>query len=158
MTAQIVVNLVIALIWMLLQDTPSLNQFIFGYLLGAGVLYYIHRQAATPFYLRRVVAGIELVVIFLYEVAWSSLRVAYLLAHPKLPINPGLLALPLDARSDVQITMLAGMITMTPGTLSVEVSHDRSHLFIHALELDDPTETAQTLKKKFERRILEVVT
>lgn len=157
MMTQFVTNVVIALAWMFLQDTLTLNNLILGYIIGLALLYFAVRRSDTPFYLNRVLAGLELGLVFLYEVARSSLRVAYLILHPKLPVNPGLVAVPLDVTTDAQITILAGMITMTPGTLSVDVSPDRAYLYVHALELDDPDDARASFKNVFERRIMEVL-
>src|SRR5690606_40710359 len=115
------------------------------------------RRLESPFWLHRVLAFVKLAVIFLAEVVRSSVRVSYLILHPKLPISPGLVAVPLDVTSDEAITIFAGMITVAPGSLWVGLSDDRKYLFVHALEAGDPHKAAAFFKNAFERHMLEVL-
>jgi multicomponent Na+:H+ antiporter subunit E len=73
-------------------------------------------------------------------------------------MHPGVIAVPLDARTDAEITLLANLITLTPGTLSIDVSADRKVLYIHTMDLgDDPVRFRREIKEGFERRLLEVM-
>jgi multicomponent Na+:H+ antiporter subunit E len=74
-------------------------------------------------------------------------------------MRPGVIAIPLNARTDVEITLLANLITLTPGTLSLDVSADRSVLYIHVMYIDndDIDAVRRKIKEGFERRILEVL-
>jgi len=153
---QFVVTLIIAGVWMFLQQTLAWENFVVGFLIGLVVMSFAVRRLDTPFYMHRVLAFVKLAVIFLAEVVRSSVRVSYLILHPKLPVSPGLVAVPLDVTSDEAITMFAGMITMAPGSISVELSDDRKYLFVHALEAGDPHKAAAFFKNAFERHILEV--
>jgi Multisubunit Na+/H+ antiporter, MnhE subunit len=153
---QFVVNLVIAVVWALLQDTLSWHNLVVGFFVGMVVLNFAVRRLEHPFYMHRVLAFLKLTLIFFAEVVRSGLRVSYLILHPKLPISPGLVAVPLDVTSDEAITMLAGMITMAPGSISIELSNDRKVLYVHALEAGDPHKAAAFFKNAFERHILEV--
>jgi multicomponent Na+:H+ antiporter subunit E len=66
-------------------------------------------------------------------------------------------AVPLDARTDAEIVLLANLITLTPGTLSLDLSDDRTVLYVHAMYLTDPDELRREIKEGFERRVLEVL-
>jgi multicomponent Na+:H+ antiporter subunit E len=86
----------------------------------------------------------------------SNLRVAYDVLSPHPRIAPAIVELPLTASGDGEITALANLISLTPGTLSLKVSDDRRALFVHVMYLDDePTAIAEL--KDLERRILEVL-
>lgn len=78
---------------------------------------------------------------------------------PGLNIRPGIIAVPLDAKTDAEITVLAQVITLTPGTLSMDVSPDRSTLYVHALYVPngDKQTIIDEIKNGFERRLLEVM-
>jgi multicomponent Na+:H+ antiporter subunit E len=71
-------------------------------------------------------------------------------------LAPGFIAFPLTARSDAEITLLANLITLTPGTLSVDVSDDRSTLYIHAITVGDKQALIADIAKSFEARVIEV--
>lgn len=75
--------------------------------------------------------------------------------RPRMDLKPGIFAFPLTVESDFEITLLANMITLTPGTLSVDVSDDRRTLFVHALDCSDPDATRRDIANGFERKIME---
>jgi multicomponent Na+:H+ antiporter subunit E len=84
--------------------------------------------------------------------------VAYIVVNPWYPLRPGIVAIPLDARTDAEITLLANLITLTPGTLSIDVSADRKVLYIHVVELgEQPDQVRHKIKERLERRLLEVM-
>lgn len=155
--AQFITNLVIAVVWALLQETPTVSSFFVGYLIGLFILHFTVGRLDSELYTRRLFAFVRLILVFLGEVVRGGVRVSYLLLHPRLPISPGIIAVPLDVKSDEAITMFAGMITMAPGSISVELSEDRKYLFVHALEAADPDKAAADFKNAFERHILEVL-
>lgn len=91
---------------------------------------------------------------FLWEIIKSNLRVAYDVLTPGFRMRPGVIGIPLEARTDLEITLLANLITLTPGTLSLDVSSDRRTLYIHAMYADDPEKVRKEIKAGFERRVL----
>ncbi len=95
-----------------------------------------------------------LAMIFFYELGMSAWSVVRLVIRPRLEMRPAIVALPLSTGRDFEITMLANMITLTPGTLSVDVSEDKSTLYVHALDVDDPDELRRYIKRTFESRIM----
>jgi len=98
-----------------------------------------------------------LILFYMWEMLVSNLRVAYDILTPRHYMRPGIVAVPLDARTDIEILALANLISMTPGSLSVEVSSDRRTLFVHAMYLDDAAELRRQIKQDLERRVLEVL-
>ncbi len=107
--------------------------------------------------LRQTLAILRLGWLFLYELLLSSLQVAWDVITPQHLSRPGILAIPLTAETDAEITVLSNLMCLTPGTLSLDVSADRRHLYIHAMFIEDPAIAVQTLKEKFERRVLEAM-
>lgn len=157
MSHQVLGNIIVAVVWVFLQNEFTGQNFAVGYLVGAAFSFFLSRNTGEKFYLRRVVAALELLVVFLYELVVANVKVAYLVLHPKLPVRPGLIKVPLAVTSDSQITMFARMVTMTPGTIFVDVSPDQKYAYVHVLDLDDPGRLRDSLKSGFERRILEVM-
>jgi multicomponent Na+:H+ antiporter subunit E len=95
--------------------------------------------------------------LFTRELLLSALRVAWIVVQPRLLIRPAIVAYPLTVTTDAQITLLANMITLTPGTLSVDVSDDRRTLFIHALDVPSRDALIGDIAGGFETRLLEVL-
>jgi multicomponent Na+:H+ antiporter subunit E len=99
---------------------------------------------------------LSLLLLFVRELILSALKVAWLVLQPKLRVRPAIIAYPLTVTSDAQITLLANMITLTPGTLSVDVSADRKTLYVHAIDLESKEALIGDVAAGFERKILEV--
>jgi multicomponent Na+:H+ antiporter subunit E len=86
----------------------------------------------------------------------ANLRVAYEVLTPGYQMRAAIIAIPLDANSDLEITVLANLITLTPGTLSLDVSADRKILYIHAMHVHDVEKFRKEIKVRLERRVMEV--
>lgn len=156
MPFQMLINIVIAVTWMFLTDQWSSVGFLKGYLIGLFLLFLMRRFLPQRFYMRRVWAFLVLLFIFLKELVLSSLIVVRQVLRPKLNIRPGIFAMQTELRSDFEITTLACLITLTPGTLTLEVSEDKRTLYIHAMDIDDAEQTIQAIKRTFEKAIMEV--
>ena len=72
-------------------------------------------------------------------------------------MKPAIIGYPLEAKTDIEITLIANCITLTPGTLSLDVSEDKSLLYIHCMYVDSKEEVIQSIKQGFEKRILEIL-
>jgi multicomponent Na+:H+ antiporter subunit E len=97
------------------------------------------------------------VAFFVKELILSALKVAWLVVQPQLRLRPAIIAYPLTLTTDAQITLLANMITLTPGTLSVDVSADRKTLYIHAIDLENRDRLIGDIASGFETRVLSVL-
>jgi multicomponent Na+:H+ antiporter subunit E len=92
-----------------------------------------------------------------WELLAANVSVARtVLLEPLEKINPAFLAIPLDAKTDAEIALLANLITLTPGTLSLDVSTDRSVLYIHTLDVEDVDALRVEIKRTLEKGLLEV--
>ncbi len=98
----------------------------------------------------------RLAVVFARELAMSNLAVARIVLSPKMVINPGIIAYKTELTSELTITFLANLITLTPGTLTVEISKDHSILYIHTLNIESPEETTESIRGTFEKELLEL--
>jgi len=152
-------NILLALVWIGMTGEFTPVNFVVGFGLGMLILFFARRVIGTPYYLAKMVQVLELFVFVLWELILANLRVAYDVLTPGYRMRPGVVAIPLDARTDVEITLLANLITLTPGTLSLDVSSDRRVLYIHIMYIDndDLAEVRRKIKTGFERRVLEVL-
>ena len=94
-------------------------------------------------------------LIFLRELVMSSLVVARDVLRPGHAYRSAIVGVPLDLRSDGQITLLANMVTLTPGTTSLLVSDDRETLYVHVMDTTSPEETIASIKDGFEKKVME---
>lgn len=151
----LLINILLALAWAAVSGSFSQINLLFGFVLGMFALSVIREQVGTTGYLERSRKIISLALLFLYELVMSAVRVLLLLIRPNLDIKPGIIAYPLKVDRDFEITILANLITLTPGTLSVDVSHDRKILYVHSIDCSDPDSIRNDIATGFERKILE---
>jgi multicomponent Na+:H+ antiporter subunit E len=156
MAFQIMLNFFIALLWMFLTISFNASTFIVGFLLGALMLWITKGFFPGRFYMNRVWAVIKLISLFLKELVMANIQVLFLIVQPKMPIKPAIFALPTVLEKDWEITLLSNLITLTPGTLVIDISPDSKTLYIHALHYDDADEAIDSIKNTFEKAIQEV--
>lgn len=150
-------NLGLALLWAGLTGSVSLGTLFFGFLVGFGVLAVLHNDAASRPYFRTTRKVVGFALFFLKELIVSSFRVAYDVVTPRDYARPGVIGIPLDARTDLEITLFANILSLTPGTLSLDVSADRRTLYIHAMFIDDPDVLRREIKEGLEHRLLDLM-
>ncbi|MBM7554686.1 Na+/H+ antiporter subunit E [Thalassobacillus pellis] len=156
MNFQIVINIVIAILWMFLSESYTFTTFFVGYMLGIALLFLLQRFIPDAFYLQRVGKILSLIILFIKELLLSNIDIVKLVYKPKLDIEPGIFALPTELKSNWEITLLANLITLTPGTLSIAISEDQSYIYVHAMDIPDVEESINDIKDTFEKAIMEV--
>lgn len=104
--------------------------------------------------MKKAVAALRLTMSFICELLLSNWAVLRIVCDPELPIRPGIIAYNTKLRSDLALTILSNMITLTPGTLTLDISEDRSTLFIHTLAIDDAATVTESIRSAFEVHLL----
>lgn len=151
-------NILLALVWSAATGEFSLANLLFGFVLGYAILFFVRRDLGTGWYVARVPRAIGFVLFYLWQLVLSNLRVAYDVATPGHRMRPAVVAVPLDAKTDAEITLLANLITLTPGTLSLDLSADRKTLYVHVMYMGADSEAARReIKHQLERRVLGVL-
>ncbi|MCA1064928.1 Na+/H+ antiporter subunit E [Rossellomorea sp. AcN35-11] len=156
MAFQILLNFFMAFVWMFLSVSFTSQSFIIGYLLGLLVIFAFRRFFSSRFYLMRVTAVINLFFLFLKELILANISVLKTILRPKLDFQPGIFAFPTELKSDWEITLLANLITLTPGTLVMDVSYDNKMLYVHAIDIPDADQAIKEIRNSFEKAIMEV--
>ncbi|MBX3467621.1 MAG: Na+/H+ antiporter subunit E [Planctomycetes bacterium] len=150
-------------VWLGLSGV-SLPDLVIGVALSLLVLWWAPEPAAPPRPLgerltrglRAVAPSLRLMGVFVVELCLSSLRVTRDVLAPRLRVRPAVLAVPIEARTDAEITVLAGLLSLTPGVLCIDVAADRGRLFVHAMYVNprDLDATRQELRESFEPHVL----
>ena len=146
-------SLLLAAVWAALVGAVDTPHLVVGFVIGYGVLWFL-RPWLSGSYHRKLPLLIGFLAFFLKELVQSTLRVAWEVLTPSRKRRPGIIAVPLEAKTDFEITVLANLLTMTPGTLSLDVSDDRRELYVHAMFVEDPDELRRQIKDELERRVL----
>ena len=142
--------------WVAVTGEISVANLLEGAVLAGLLVLLLRVPLRRRFRLGKVPKALGLLLYFLKEILLSNAAVARSLLSPVSSLSPGIVAVPLDLKSDAGITVLANLITLTPGTLSLDVSPDRKTLFVHALHVEDPDVFRRGVKEGFERRVKEV--
>lgn len=156
MPIQVLINLFIAFLWMFFQDEWSILSFIGGYLVGILVLFCMRRFFPDSFYLKRFISILSLFFLFISESVSSSIYVIRQVIGPKINVTPGIFKLETDLEGDMEITLLALLLTLTPGSVVMEVSPDNRIFYIHGLNLPESEHAVIQSKIKYEKAIKEV--
>jgi len=154
---QILINIVIAVIWTFLQNNYSIASFFFGYAIGLLLLFILRRFLVFDFYFIRIWAVIKLLFLFLKELVIANIDVIKIVLNPNLSnYSPGIVAVPTNLDTKFEITLLASLISLTPGTVSMDFSEDNKIIYIHSIHIEDKDEMIAQIHNTFERAILEV--
>ena len=146
----------LALAWMALTGDWSLPAIVFSGALGWLLLRLVRPLGGEGFRHVRLPRLPGFLLYFLKEVVVANLKVAAAVVAPRGRLRPAIVAVPLAVDRDAEIALLANLITLTPGTLSLDVSPDRRTLYVHAMAVTSPDELRREVRDGFERRILEV--
>lgn len=150
-------NIMLAVSWAALIGEVTALSLAVGFVVGFLILYAVRRLLRPSRYFEKLWQSVRLASLFAWELLLANLRIAYEVATPSHSMRPGVVAIPLDAETDAEITLLANLITLTPGTLSLDVSDDRRVLYIHAMYVDDAEELRRSIKDGFEKRVMELL-
>ncbi len=160
---RIVVFFAAFFVWCFLSWVPDFQHIIVGILAAAFVSFvtaglftdspYVSKRTKRCWYFIRYYLPV-----FLREVIKANIDVAYRVLHPKLPINPGIVKVKTKLKKDIALTFLANSITLTPGTMTVDIDKEKGVLYIHWINVEakDVEGATEIIVKRFEN-ILEKI-
>lgn len=151
------INLLLAVVWSALFGAFSRESLLVGFAVGFIALWLVRPLFGRTRYFGKAFDVFGLIGFFLKELVVSSLRIVALALLPQSRLRARIVALPLAARTDLEITLLANLISLTPGSLSLELTDDRETLLVHVMSADDPATVRPQLKNEMERRVLEML-
>jgi multicomponent K+:H+ antiporter subunit E len=153
------VTLMLAVVWILLQNEFSAGMAVFGLILGILIPWGTSiwwPNAPSGFRMGKLMSY-SLVV--LWDIMVANVQVAWIvLTVPNAKLKPAWIAIPLDLKAPEAITMLAGTITLTPGTVSADLSNEGGCLLVHVLHTEDPDAVRDEIKTRYEARLKEIFT
>ena len=152
-----VLNSLFALGFSAVLGAFSVSGVAAGYAVGFFSLWITRPLYGDDPYFERLPRVLRLAGYFLYQLIVSNLRVLWDVVTPTHTSVPGIVGVPLEARTDLEIAMVANLVSLTPGTLSLDVSEDRRTLFVHVMFIDDIEAVRAEIKDGIERRVLEVL-
>lgn len=150
-------NVLLALVWVLMTGSFSFLNYAFGFSIGYLIILLMSRTLlAVADYPRRLPRLLFFLLYFIEELIKANIKIAIDIITPTFLGKPGVIGLELDAKTNLEITLVANIISLTPGTLSLDVSADKKILFVHAMYLTNKDEVRADLKE-LERKLLSIM-
>lgn len=150
-------TLLLAGVWILLQNKVTAGMAVFGLILGViipqitAVWWPDRPQGFRPLRM------LSYALLVLWDIIIANIQVAWIvLTRPNAKLRPAWVVIPLDLQQPEAITVLAGTITLTPGTVSADLSEEGHSLLVHALDAPDPDAIRDEIKNRYERRLMEI--
>lgn len=153
-------SLLLLACWLCLNNTLGPGQVLLGSVLAVAIPVFTRRFWPEPLLVHRPGRLIAYAALVLYDIVVANLQVAALILGPRSRLAPAYVRVPLDLRRDFAVTVLASTVTLTPGTISVDIARDESGgrvLVVHALRCLDPAELVRSIKDRYERRLMEIL-
>lgn len=151
------VTLLLAIVWILLQNEISAGMVVFGLILGILIPWMTSVWwPDTPKGFRLGKMAVYTVIV-VWDIVVANVQVAWIvLTVPNAKLKSEWIVVPLDLKQPEAITLLAGTITLTPGTVSADLSNEGHSLLVHVLHTHDPDAVRDEIKERYERRLLEI--
>lgn len=158
MLQNFLLNILLTLVWVALTGELNYSNFGFGFTVGFLLLWFINRsRSSNQDYFFRVPKIFAFIFSFMYDMLKANFEVTLDVITPNYNMNPGIIKYEMDAQTDFEITMLANMIALTPGTVVIDISKDKKYMFIHAMYLKDIERFKRSLKERTEKKLLEII-
>ncbi len=155
--SHLLLNTMLALVWALLTGTFEPGNLLVGFVLGYFILFAAQRVVGTSSYFDKVPEVLSFAAYFLWALVAANLRVAGDVLRANRHLRPSVLAVPLEAHTHAEVTLLSNLIALTPGTLVLDVSTDRHMLYVHTLYGNEPERVRHDIKHGLERRLLNLM-
>lgn len=151
------INMMLSVVWAALFGNFGVVNLMVGFIVGYCVIWLMQPIFGGSRYCGRLADMVKLIVYFHFELLVSSFRVAWDVITPRHLSTPGVVSVPLDAHTDIEIAVLCNLVTLTPGTLTLDVSDDRETMLVHAMYVDDADSLRSEIKRGMEKRVMEAM-
>lgn len=149
-------SLLLFVVWLLLNNTLAAGHLLLGATLALGIPLLVARLQLPQPMNRKPWLSIRYFFRVLLDIVIANIEVALLVSGPLSRIKPGFVAVPLDIERELPLTLLASTVSLTPGTVSCDLSEDQRWLYVHVLNLSDEQELIQTIKARYEAPLKEI--
>lgn len=157
MIKHFLMNLMLSFIWVALTGEMYYSNFLFGFIIGFFILWVMNRNENDQRYFTRIPKAIIFILFFLYEMILANIQVAYDVITPNYFFKPGIVRYEMEAETDLEINLLSTVISLTPGTLILDISDDNKALYIHVMYLKDRDKFREHIRTGFEKKLLELL-
>lgn len=156
MPTQVLLNIFIAILWMFFQDSWTILSFFSGYLCGLLIIFILRRYFKEQFYIFTLIAAVHLVLVFIWEALTSTIAVIKEIVRPKVTLTPGVFKLQTGLRTEVEITLISLLLTLTPGSVVMETVPEKGIIYLHGMDMPESEKAVMKSAERFEKAIKRV--
>lgn len=150
-------SVLLFVVWLLMNNTLAAGHIFLALILSITIPWLLAGlQSAHP-PIRKPWLAVRYSLMVIMDIVTANFEVALKVIGPMAKLQPGFIAVHLDISSDLGITLLASTVSLTPGTVSAEVSEDKKWLYIHALHLENEQALIDSIKQRYEKPLLEIL-
>ena len=152
-------NVMLAFAWAIVNGSLTARDLAIGFVVGYLILWLVSPALGQPAYHERVLKIPRFAIWYLGELVRTNVAVAMAVLAPRRNQHPGIVAVPLDCETDVEIAAVANLVSLTPGSVSVSISENRRTLYVHVMDIDlgQLDEFRREIKEGIERRVLALI-
>ncbi|UXR70075.1 MULTISPECIES: Na+/H+ antiporter subunit E [unclassified Staphylococcus] len=156
MAVQIVINLGLAIFWLFLSGSYTMNSFVLGYLFAMLLVFLMRKLLPGRFYVITLYNVIKLVFVFISELIKANIGVLRIILQPQIKNESAFFVYETDLKHKWEVALLSNLITLTPGTVVIGVNDDMKRLYIHCLDFSTKEEEIAAIKGSLEKAVREV--
>ncbi len=149
-------SLLLWIVWLLLNNTIAMGHVVLGAVVALILPWATAKFWADRLHVHKPGLALRFLLLVLWDITVANIQVAKLIMNPMRKLRPAFIEYPLDTDHDFAVTVLAATISLTPGTVSIDVNSDRSVLLIHGLDIEDEAATIAEIKNRYEKPIREI--
>jgi multicomponent K+:H+ antiporter subunit E len=149
-------SLLLFIVWLLLNNTVAPGHLVLATLFAIFIPLLTSGMQDPQPSIRKPLVALRYVLIVLVDIIMANFEVALLVLGPSKKLNPAFVAVPIQIQHELPITILASTVSLTPGTVSAEISEDRQWLYVHVLNLTDKAALIASIKTRYEQPLMEI--
>ena len=153
-----ILSLTLWFVWLLLNNSFSAGHMVLGLVLAIVIPLLTSKFWPEKVCIRNPLTLAKFTGIVLWDILIANVMVAKLILGNKDKLKPGFITINLDIEHPLGISLLANTISLTPGTVSCDLSTDRRQLLVHGLHIEDQQATINEIKQRYEKPLMEVFT
>jgi multicomponent K+:H+ antiporter subunit E len=146
----------LTIIWLLLTNSIATGQLVLGLMLGWAIPFFTIRFWPDKVTIYQPIKLLQFSLVVLFDILVANFIVARLILGNPDRLSPTFIIVPLDIKSDIAISLLANIISLTPGTVSSLLTEDRTQLVVHALDTDNADALIASIKTRYEAPLKEI--
>jgi multicomponent K+:H+ antiporter subunit E len=150
------ISILLFIVWLLLNNTLAPGHLVLGAFLALLIPLLTSGMQDPQPSIRKPLVAIRYVFMVSADIVVANFEVAFLVIGPAKKLNPAFVAVPIEIQHELPITILASTVSLTPGTVSAEISEDKQWLYVHVLKLTDKDELIALIKQRYERPLMEI--